>query len=52
MVFILVSVAATANNIFDKGSDTVSSATTLAIFFTVFLFISLIPSRSEVKGKK
>ena len=54
LVFIIVSVAAASNNIFDKGADTVSSSTTLAIFFTIFLFISFLPStatRNKYKTK-
>lgn len=41
MIFIIVSVAATSNNIFDKGSDTVQSSTELAIFFVIFLLAQL-----------
>lgn len=41
MIFIIVCIAATSNNIFDKGSDTVQSSTELAIFFTIFLLAQL-----------
>jgi hypothetical protein len=41
LMFIIVCIAAVSNNIFDKGSDTVQSATELAIFFTIFLLAQL-----------
>lgn len=41
LIFIIVSVAATTDNIFDKGSDTVQSSIELAIFFAVFLIAQL-----------
>jgi hypothetical protein len=41
LMFIIVCIAAVSNNIFDKGSDTVQSATELAIFFTIFLVVQL-----------
>ena len=41
IIFIIISVAATSNNIFDKGSDTVQSSTDLAIFFAIFLLAQL-----------
>lgn len=41
MVFIVVCLAATSNNIFDKGSDTVSSSFTVLIFFVIFLLAQL-----------
>jgi hypothetical protein len=41
MIFITVCLAATSNNIFDKGSDTVQSSMDLAIFFTIFLLAQL-----------
>ena len=41
LLFIIVCLAATSNNIFDKGSDTISSSTDLAIFFAVFLLAQL-----------
>jgi hypothetical protein len=40
-IFIIVCVAATSNNIFDKGSDTIQSSRDLAIFFTIFLLVQL-----------
>jgi len=42
LMFIIVALAAVSNNIFDKGSDTVQSATDLAVFFTVFLLAQLL----------
>jgi len=41
LFFIVVCLAATSNNIFDKGSDTVSSAITVMIFFFIFLLVQL-----------
>jgi hypothetical protein len=41
MTFIVVCIAATTNNIFDKGSDTQTSATVIAIFFVIFLLTNL-----------
>lgn len=41
LMFIIVCIAAVSNNIFDKGSDTVQSASELAVFFTVFLLAQL-----------
>jgi hypothetical protein len=41
MFFIVVCLAATSNNIFDKGSDTVSSSVTVMIFFIIFLLAQL-----------
>lgn len=43
LIFILVSLAATTNNIFDKGSDTVQSTGMLAVFFGIFLLIAAWP---------
>lgn len=43
LIFILVSVAATMNNIFDKGSDTVTSTSIVAIFFGLFLLVASLP---------
>lgn len=45
MIFIGVCLAATSNNIFDKGSDTRSSAITVMVFFTIFLLAQLPRSR-------
>ena len=41
LFFIVVCLAATTNNIFDKGSDTVSSARTVLVFFVIFLLAQL-----------
>ncbi len=41
MFFIVVCLAATSNNIFDKGSDTPTSALTVTIFFIIFLLAQL-----------
>lgn len=38
---ICVGVAATSNNIFDKGSDTKQSSLSLAVFFTIFLLAQI-----------
>lgn len=42
MTFIGVALAATSNNIFDKGSDTQQSATIVAGLFVVFLLVQLL----------
>lgn len=42
MTFIVLGLAATSNNIFDRGSDTPSSATVVAIFFLVFFLAQLL----------
>lgn len=42
MTFVIVSLAATSNNIFDKGSDTQQSATVLGVFFFVLLLTQLL----------
>lgn len=42
MTFIIVGLAATFNNVFDKGSDTAGSATVVAVFFLVFLLVQLL----------
>lgn len=44
MTFILVGLAATINNIFDKGSDTADSAIIVAGFFVIFLIVQLMRS--------
>ena len=41
MIFIAVCLAATSNNIFDKGSDTPGSARTLLVVFIIFLLAQL-----------
>lgn len=46
MFFIAVCLAATSNNIFDKGSDTPGSARTLLVVFIVFLLAQLPRGRS------
>jgi hypothetical protein len=46
LIFIILSSAATSNNILDKGSDTVSSATILGVFFALFLIVNLLPRSS------
>lgn len=45
MIFIGVGLASTSNNVFDKGSDTRSSATIVMIFFAIFLLAQLLPAR-------
>jgi hypothetical protein len=52
MIFFFVSIAATSNNIFDKGGDTESSALVLGIFFIVFLIVSFIPRNSFLREEK
>lgn len=42
MTFIVISIAATSNNIFDKGSDTPGSATVVSIFFLIFFLAQLL----------
>jgi hypothetical protein len=42
MTFILVGLAATSNNLFDKGSDTVQSAAIVGCFFVFFLLVQLL----------
>ena len=42
MAFIVVGLAATSNNIFDKGSDTQQSAIIVAGFFVFFLLVQLL----------
>lgn len=42
MTFIVVGLAATYNNVFDRGSDTKESATIIAIFFVIFLLVQLL----------
>ncbi len=50
IIFIVVSGAATYNNIFDKGSDTVGSTLVLAVIFLSFLIVSALPHvRSEAR---
>lgn len=53
MTFIVVGLAATSNNVFDKGSDTAQSATIVAVFFVVFFLIQLLrpPSRTTTLVK-
>lgn len=46
MIFITVCLAATSNNIFDKGSDTPGSARTLLVVFVLFLIAQLPRGRS------
>ncbi|MEK7594554.1 MAG: hypothetical protein AAB436_02885 [Patescibacteria group bacterium] len=45
LTFITLSLAATSNNIFDNGSDTLQSTLILAGLFTVLLIVSLLPNR-------
>jgi hypothetical protein len=47
MIFIAISLAATSNNILDKGSDTVQSTASVAIFFTIFLLAQLLRPASS-----
>lgn len=47
LMFIIVALAAVSNNIFDKGSDTVQSASELAVFFTLFLVVQLVSRRAS-----
>ena len=42
MTFIVICLAATSNNIFDKGSDTPGSAAVVLTFFIVFVVVQLI----------
>lgn len=44
LIFIVVSIAATYNNVFDKGSDTVGSTIVVAAIFAVFLVVAALPS--------
>lgn len=46
MIFIATCIGATSNNIFDKGSDTPGSATTLLVVFIIFLLAQLPRGRS------
>jgi RsiW-degrading membrane proteinase PrsW (M82 family) len=41
MIFIVVCLGAISNNIFDKGSDTPTSAVTVLVFFTIFFLAQL-----------
>lgn len=51
MTFIVVGLAATYNNVFDRGSDTASSATVVAGFFIIFLLVQLLrPTRGPNPG--
>lgn len=45
-IFFVVSSAVSANDIFDKGSDTVSGDLVLVIFFVLFLIISFVPRKN------
>ncbi len=47
LIFILVSLAATSNNIFDKGSDTVESTILVAVFFGIFLITAALPRAKD-----
>jgi len=49
MFFISVCLAATSNNIFDKGSDTPGSARTLLVVFFIFLLAQLPRGRRPVQ---
>ncbi len=49
LTFITLSVAATCNNLFSNGSDTLQSTSILAGFFVALLFVSLLPSRKSAK---
>lgn len=51
MTFIVISLAATTNNIFDKGSDTAGSATVVAIFFIIFFFAQLLRPSAGQNGR-
>jgi hypothetical protein len=42
MTFIVICLAATSNNIFDKGSDTPASATVVLTFFIIFAVVQLL----------
>lgn len=48
MTFIVIGLAATSNNIFDKGSDTATSASIVAIFFVVLWLAQLLRPVSRV----
>ncbi len=41
LTFIVVGLAATSNNVFDKGSDTPTSALIVMVFFVIFLLVQL-----------
>ncbi len=45
LIFMVVALAATSNNIFDRGRDTVESATVVMVFFAVFLLVQLLRPR-------
>ena len=47
MTFIVVGLAATSNNVFDKGSDTAQSATIVAGFFVIFIVSQLLRPSSK-----
>ncbi|HEX5743884.1 MAG TPA: hypothetical protein VFX84_00310 [Candidatus Saccharimonadales bacterium] len=42
MTFIVICLAATSNNIFDKGSDTPASAAVVLSFFIIFIIVQLL----------
>jgi hypothetical protein len=46
LIFIIISLAAVSNNIFDKGSDTKQSAILVAVFFVAF-FLAQLPRPSS-----
>lgn len=48
LTFIVICLAATSNNIFDKGSDTPESATIVSIFFVIFLLSQLLRPSAHV----
>lgn len=50
MIFIAVCLAATSNNVFDKGSDTPGSAKTLLVVFIVFLLAQAPRGRSAQRA--
>ncbi|HVA11066.1 MAG TPA: hypothetical protein VNG32_02765 [Candidatus Dormibacteraeota bacterium] len=52
LIFIILSSAATSNNILDKGSDTTTSATILGVFFALFLIVNLLPRAKPAPAVK
>jgi len=51
VIFISISLAATWNNLFDKGADTKNSAIFLAVIFMIFLVFSWLPTPLTDKAR-
>ncbi len=51
LIFLILSTAATSNNLFDKGSDTVSSSLTLGVFFSLFIIVNSWPTKNLSTSK-